>query len=399
MAGETPLVSARAYEATRDAVLKLKQQCRVEETPSAALATPFATTERRMAQAMAAALDEHVVIVRTSGLRPGRENTLVDHIDVLRKHFTNALTSLRANYTDAEMDWATRVAAIESELAHEVDASSSLRASHVTELDQLTQRLEITHFEELENLTKLYDDKVVEIQAAADAQLAVVEAACNEKVGLVRAKAKSWKVAYEAKLKDAVTSKIDALKTQAELQLQAVLMQLDKEAQVLTSALQDARCQAKSLERQLAQANTRIQELEAAMPRSEVAICKLKAQVAGEAEAVEEQKAKYDALLATHRALQTQMVEEKTRLVQHHALQQGLLEEQLARAKQDEMERLHERVRHAMEMKAVVISQLEAAVLEAENRAALAEHALNQIHTEMMTSSRCDVLEAFPIDA
>ncbi|KDO16699.1 hypothetical protein SPRG_17759, partial [Saprolegnia parasitica CBS 223.65] len=174
---------------------------------------------------------------------------------------------------------------------------------------------------------------------------------------------------------------------------------LDKEAQVLTSALQDARCHAKSLERQLAQANARIHELEAATPRSEVAICKLEAQVASEAKAVEELKTKYDALLATHRALQTQMVEEKTRLVQHHALQQGLLEEQLARAKQDEMERLHERVRHAMEMKAAVISQLEAAVLEAENRAALAEHALNQIHTEMMTSSRCDVLEAFPIDA
>ncbi|KDO24137.1 hypothetical protein SPRG_10564, partial [Saprolegnia parasitica CBS 223.65] len=345
-----------------------------------------------MAQAMAAALDEHVVIVRTSGLRPGRENTLVDHVDVLRKLYTSALSSLHANYTDAETNWAARVAAIQSELAHEVDASASLRASHVTELDQLTQRLETTHFEELESLTKLYDDKVVEIQAAADAQLTVTEAAYNEKVALLRAKAKSWKVAYESKLKDAVTSKIDALKTQAELQLQAVLTQLDKEAQVLTSALQDARCHAKSLERQLAQANARIHELEAATPRSEVAICKLEAQVASEAKAVEELKTKYDALLATHRALQTQMVEEKTRL-------QGLLEEQLARAKQDEMERLHERVRHAMEMKAAVISQLEAAVLGAENRAALAEHALNQIHTEMMTSSRCDVLEAFPIDA
>ncbi|OQR83972.1 hypothetical protein ACHHYP_14066 [Achlya hypogyna] len=397
MAVETPLLSAKEYHAAKEAVLQHKARPRgANEKPQL---PAYALRQRAAAADLNAALREHTVIIQTSGLRPGRENMLVDNVNVLRNLCEEALRSLEAEHATSEALWVSSMADLKSQLLAQAETIETLVANHAAELDQLQQHWETTQFEELEALTKAYDEKVLEIQELCEDKVRHVEAEINERVAAVRAKTKTWKVAFEAKLSAAATAKIDALKAQAEQQLNAVLTQLDKEMQTVSQALQASRQQNQSLQLQLATATARIAELGEGKTSESEKMAQLEEALAAETRAVAQHKHMYDTLLATYRAQQTQAVEDKARLIQHHALQQGLLESQLAQAKQDEIDKLHERVRHAVAMKVAIIERLKEQLAEEKSRAKHAEDTLGQIHSDLQScGSGGRQFEAFPID-
>ncbi|OQS03787.1 hypothetical protein THRCLA_03918 [Thraustotheca clavata] len=397
------LFNAKEYDATKKFVAHLKhQRCiendtgKVNKPPP----SPFVIVKHEISREFSDALVELVGIIRTSGLRPGRENTLVEYVDGVRKNYNDGLNALTDEYEKDKEKWQEKVDELEQQILDLNGQIESMKNGHASDMEVLQQRLETTQFEELEQLTKLYDDKVVEIQSLCNAKIKQTQEEYEEQLCEMRAKTKEWKISFEAKVKDAVTVKIDTLKIQSESQLQAVISQLDKETQTITNALQVSRQQVQSLQHQLSVAQAEITKLDAKVSIQNEQIEQHKQKLAHEAANGEQHKNMYETLLQTYQQYQSQTVEEKARLIQHHAFQQELYEQQLQQSKQEELDRLHERVKQAISMKSAIIDRLDMQLNEAVNRAQVAEATLDQINSDIQScSSRTHPTEAFPISS
>ncbi|KAF0685029.1 Aste57867_23058 [Aphanomyces stellatus] len=396
-------LDTKGYEAAKHSVRDLKLQVTPPPPPPSAAVVSFTKTQQSLVRSMDTALTEHVVIIRTSGLRPGRENILVEHVDLLRSQFHEALERLHVLHDEAARRWKSEMAAKVDAAAADVDTLANALAEREQDMEQHAQEVERRHFEELEALTQRYDDKVVDIQALCDDKIAQVERASQGMLHAMRDKMKMWKVAFEAKVKDVVQGKIDGLQSQSERELKVVMTQMDKEAQALVDALQAARQQITALERdvatlkeQVAERASNVMDADTRWTASQEALAHAQAQA-------NHFQHMYETLLATMEQLRDTHAQEKVRLVQQHAMTQESAERAIEARHQAELATLHDRVRHAVDKKSSVIAQLETQLADAVARAHSTEHVLMQLSADLQScgsqpSGAMALVEAFHLD-
>ncbi|CAK4081543.1 unnamed protein product [Aphanomyces euteiches] len=384
----TTVLDTKGYLAAKDAVHQLKLQS-ISSDKSDSSSSPVTRTngygkvQQQVVREMDVAMAEHAVIVRTSGLRPGRENILIEHIDVLRKTYSQALEALEKEHDVAEKRWQEELQLQQATYQAQVEKQTTLLADREKDMEQWQQELETQHFEELERLTKQYDDKVLEIQTLCETKVTHVDATAARNLESVRERMKEWKAGFEAKVKSAVQSKIEQLQVQSERQLQAVVTQLDKEAHAIMAALHDSRQKVKSLEHKNDDLTQQIEHLAAGEKEATDRLTELHQRLAHEQAKTAHFQQLYETLFVSVNNLRSEHAAEMARLREEHIRNQKVAEQRLTTAHQDELAALHNRVRDTVALKCAVISRLEAQLADATERVEASEELLRQINSDI----------------
>ncbi|KAG9402329.1 hypothetical protein AC1031_006952 [Aphanomyces cochlioides] len=384
----TTVLDTKGYLAAKDAVHQLKllsiSSDKNDSSSSPATRTDgYVKVQQQVVREMDAAMAEHAVIVRTSGLRPGRENILIEHIDVLRKTYSQALEALENEHDVAEKRWQEELQLQQATYQAQVEKQAALLADREKDMEQWQQELETQHFEELERLTKQYDDKVLEIQTLCETKVTNVEATAARNLENMRERMKEWKAGFEAKVKSAVQSKIEQLQVQSERQLQAVVTQLDKEAHAIMAALHDSRQKVKSLEHKNDDLTQQMEHLVAGEKEATDRLTALHQQLAHEQAKTAHFQQLYETLFVSVDNLRSEHADEMARLREEHIRNQKVAEQLLTTAHQDELAALHNRVRDTVALKCAVISRLEAQLADATERVEASEELLRQINSDI----------------
>ncbi|ETW02529.1 hypothetical protein H310_06018 [Aphanomyces invadans] len=400
-------LDAKEYNATKQAVRQLKLQVTAgndkatRDEVDATMSCRFSKCLQTCQHEMEAALAEHTVIVRTSGIRPGRENILVEHVEAIRVAHAQGLAKVAEAYKSMDLQW--KAQRHNDNLSHQVELETlALQlAEREKDMDQSQQKMETQHFEELERLTHTFDDKVVEIQKLCNDKIAHTNETCEATIAAVRTKMKAWKHAFEIKVKDAVHAKIEHLKVQSEHELKVVMTQLDKEVHALKVALHESRQHAKEVEGHVCELTKQLQLAKENQDSAAERFLELEQQLAHERAQVSHLRHVNKEIDQTCQNQRQIHEEEKRRLAELQAAAQTRAEQQIQLRHEQELEKLHDRVRQAIATKSDIITRLETQVADALSRAESSEAVLMQLNSDIQSCgslSQAPCKEAFQLN-
>ncbi|RHY38282.1 hypothetical protein DYB25_011213 [Aphanomyces astaci] len=402
VASSSTALDAKEYNATKQAVrqLKLQSMGSAVVVGSGVASSQLTKALQLCRRDMSAALAEHTMIVRTSGIRPGRENILVEHVDAIRESYELALSNVADAYKTMETQWMDQLQQQQNLHADALETNAMQLQEREKDMETWQQQVETQHFEDLERLTHSYDAKVVEIQALCNAKLAHTNETCQATVDAVRSKMKAWKHAFEIKVKDAVHGKIEQLRAHSEHELKIVMTEMDKQAQVLEDALHVAKKQIQSMEVRVRELTAQLLKAQADETHTDEKLQGLQQALAHEQAQVSHFQHLYETMVQSCAQQRQELAGETTRRLEQQAAAHAEVERHIHAEHQRELDTLHERVRVAIATKGEIINRLQTQVTAAMARAHSSEAVLVQLNSDMQTcgSHVTTNKEAFRLD-